>query len=170
MAVKTQGTELYAMDPDTGEVFDVGCITSIEGIDTTIDQVETTCLNALVRTYEAGLATPGTASFAINTDDRDVNHVKLHQYKTAGKTLHWAIGWREENANGETVLPGTAPTSVTDSSGDYIFSLPDARAWIVFEGFMNSFPFSFAQNSVVTSSIGIQVSGEPQFIPRDLTS
>lgn len=170
MTVKTQGTELYVMDPTDGKIISVGCITSIEGVDTSIDQVETTCLNALVRTYEAGLATPGTATFGINTDDRETDHVTLHQWKTAGKTLHWAIGWRQEDSSNEPVLPGDAPTQTTDSSGDNIFSLPASRAWIVFEGFMNSFPFSFAQNAVVTSSIGIQVSGEPQFVPRDLTS
>lgn len=170
MSVKTQGTELYAMDPVTGDVMDVGCITAIDGVDTSIDQIETTCLNALARTYEAGLATPGTATFTINTDDRDINHVKLHQYKTAGKTLHWAIGWRQEDSSGDPVLPGDAPTSATDSSGDYVFDLPDSRAWIVFEGFMNSYPFSFAQNAVVTSNIGIQVSGEPEFVPRELQS
>ena len=30
----------------------------------------------------------------------------------------------------------------------------------------NSFSFDFAQNAVVTSSIGIQVSGEPVLIPK----
>lgn len=62
MAVKTQGTNLYAMDPDTGDVIDVGCVTQISGIDETLEQIETTCLGDDSRTYVAGLATPGTAA------------------------------------------------------------------------------------------------------------
>lgn len=154
MAKKTQGTDLYAIDPDTEDLLVVGCVTSIDGIDTTVEQNETTCLNALTRTYIAGLATPGAATFGINTDTDDESHVRLHQLKTQGKSLKWAVGWSES--------PGTPPT--VDTSGD--FDLPDVRSWIVFEGFMNSFPFSFAQNTVVQSTVGIQVSGEPVLIPR----
>lgn len=164
MAVKTQGTGFWALVPETGELIDVGCVTSIDGIDTTIEQIETTCLSSLARTYEAGLATPGTASFTIYTDPQDPNHVRLHQLKVAGVKLLWAVGFQQTVA-GEPVVPGDAPTAAADSSGEYVFDLPDTRAWIVFEGYMSAFPFSFAQNSVVQSNINIQVSGEPQLIP-----
>lgn len=157
MAIKTQGTELYFIDPADGEVVRVGCPTSIDGIDTTLEQIETTCLDSPVRTYEAGLATPGTATFAINTDTADPSHIRLHQLKIAGETLQFAVGWSDGF--------GTPPTAVIDSAGEYVFVLPTARSWITFEGFINSFPFSFTSNSVVNSTIGIQVSGEPQLVP-----
>jgi hypothetical protein len=151
--MKTQGTDLYAIDPINRRVLTVGCVTSIDGIDTSLDQIETTCLGDEVRSYEAGLATPGTATFGINTNPKDASHVRLHQLKVEGRTLHWAVGWSES--------PGLAPTLAPD--GD--FDLPFERSWITFTGFMNSFPFSFAQNAVVQSSVGIQISGEPQLIP-----
>jgi hypothetical protein len=157
MAVKTQGTDLYVIDPADGSVITVGCPTSIDGIDTTLDQIETTCLNSPARTYEAGMPTPGTATFGINIDPKDASHVRLHQLKTAGTTLQWAVGWSES--------PGTDPTTTTNSDGEYVFVTSDARSWILFEGFMNSFPFSFALNAVVESTVGIQVSGEPELIP-----
>lgn len=156
MAVKTQGTDLYVIDPADGSVITVGCPTSIDGIDTALDQIETTCLNSSARTYEAGLATPGTATFGINVDPKDSSHIRLHQLKIAGTTLKWAVGWSED--------PGTAPTSTTNSDGEYEFVTANTRSWILFEGFMNSYPFSFAQNSVVQSTIGIQVSGEPELV------
>ncbi len=81
--MKTQGTDLYVIDPDDGTVITVGCPTSIDGIDTSIEQLETTCLNSLARTYEAGLATPGTATFGINVDPKDASHLRLHQLKTS---------------------------------------------------------------------------------------
>ncbi len=158
MAVRTQGTQLYAIDPADGSVIVVGCPTSIDGIDTSVEQVETTCLNSAARTYTAGMPTPGTATFGINIDPDDESHVRLHQLKTAGTSLQWAVGWSEGTA---------APTSTTDSNGDYVWDTPlsTTRSWILFEGFMNSFPFSFALNAVVQSTVGIQVSGEPELVP-----
>lgn len=155
--MKTQGTELFAIDPDNGALIVVGCPTSIDGIDTSIEQLETTCLSSSARTYEAGLATPGSASFGINVDPKDPSHLRLHQLKTAGKTIKWAIGWSDGTA---------APTVDTDTDGNHSFTTPTSRSWILFDGFMNSFPFSFALNASVTSTVGIQVSGEPSLIAK----
>lgn len=157
MAIKTQGTQLYTIDPADGSVIEVGCVTNIDGIDTTLDQIETTCLARTVREYLAGLANPGTATFGINFDPTDETHVRLHQLKVAGTTLQWAIGFSDDT--------DTPPASVLDSDSVYIFDLVDTRSWIVFEGFMNSYPFSFQQNAVVQSTVGIQVSGEPSVVP-----
>lgn len=149
MAIKTQGTELYVIDPDDESVITVGCITSIDGITTTNEQIETTCLEGSARTYIAGLATPGTATFGINVDTGDASHVRLHQLKTEGVSLVWAVGWSD----------GTA-AATADSGGT--FDLADTRSWIRFNGFMTDYPFNFAQNSVVQSTVGIQISGEPE--------
>ena len=155
--MKSQGTNLYTIDPADGSVIVVGCPTSIDGIDTSIEQIETTCLNSTARTYEAGLATPGAATFGINVDPKDASHLRLHQLKVAGTTLPWAVGWSES--------PDTAPTTEQDSAGEWVFVTNAARSWILFDGFMNSFPFSFGLNAQVASTVGIQVSGEPELIP-----
>ena len=156
MAIPTAGTHLYAIDPQDGSLIVVGCPTAIDGIDTTLEQIETTCLSDRARTYTSGLATPGTATFTITVDPSDPSHVRLHQLKVAGETLKWAIGWADGTST---------PSIVQDSNGDDVFDPPSDRSWILFEGFMNSFPFSFALNAVVTSNVGIQVSGEPTLIP-----
>jgi hypothetical protein len=157
MTIKAQGTDLFAIDPATGTLLDVGCITSIDGIDTAIDQIETTCLNDLSRTYEAGLATPGAATFGLMFDPADPAHIRLHQLKTSGATLHWVIGFSDGTVN---------PTVGTDSSGDDEFVLPATRSWLTFDGYMNSYPFTFGLNTMVTSTVGIQVSGEPILLPK----
>jgi len=154
--MKTQGTELYAIDPADGSLIAVGCVTSIDGIDVQVEQNEVTCLEDLVRRYEAGLGTPGTASFGIYTNPADPTHVRLHQLKVAGTSLKWAVGWSDGT--------GIDPTVDGTSVGDYDFNLPSSRSWITFEGFMNSFPFSFQQNASVQSNVGIQVSGEPVLV------
>lgn len=156
MSKKTQGTMLYTIDPVDGAVIEVGCVISIDGIDSSIDQIETTCLSMTERTYVAGLATPGTANFVINTDPQDDSHVRLFELKQEGVVLPWAIGWSDGD---------NPPTSALNTNGDYEFVTTTERSWLLFEGFMNSFPFSFAQNAVVTSTIGIQVSGEQTLIP-----
>ena len=153
MAIKTQNTQFYTIDPANDSVLVVGCVISIDGIDTTLDQLETTCLDASARTYIAGLATPGAASFQINFDPADASHVRLHELKVAGTTLEWAVGFSD----------GTA-TPTVDSNAN--FTLPTTRSWISFDGFMNSYPFSFALNAVVTSTVGIQISGEPVVTPK----
>lgn len=153
MAKKTQGTKLYVIDPQNDSVLVVGCATSIDGIDSTLDQLETTCLEADARTYIAGLATPGSATFGINFDPADASHVRLHELKKAGTSLNWAIGFSD----------GTDAPAV-DTNGE--FELPATRSWITFNGFMNSYPFSFALNSVVQSTVGIQISGDPVITPK----
>lgn len=153
MAVKTQGTDLYAVDPLTGALLEVGCVTTINGVDTTVEQVEITCLADLARRYMAGLATPGAATFGINFDPADTSHVRLHQLKVLGETIEWAIGFADDD---------TDPTA--DSAGEFV--LPTSRSWLTFEGFMNSFPFNFEGNSVVQSTVGIQISGEPELTVR----
>lgn len=158
MTVKTQGTDLYVIDPVDDSILVVGCVTSIDGIDSTIEQIETTCLAQTAREYESGLATPGAATFGINTDFKDPSHLRLYQLKKAGTQLQWAVGWSES--------AGTPPT--VDSNGN--FALPEARTWIVFEGFMNSFPFNFAQNAVVQSTVGIQISGDPEVVAAVVSS
>lgn len=153
MAQKTQGTNFFTIDPQDGSLLKVGCVISIDGIDTTLDQLETTCLDSSAREYVSGLATPGNASFGINFDPADASHVRLHQLKIAGTILPWAIGFGDG-----TDLP------VVDTNGN--FNLPATRSWIQFNGFMNSYPFTFALNAVITSTVGIQISGEPSVIKK----
>lgn len=161
-AVKTQGTDLFFVDPDTDQVMDVGCVTSIDGVDSARDQIDTTCLKNGDRTYEAGLGTPGQASFGLNTDPSDPVHVRLYELKQAGTTLNWVIGWGDgpRQPDGSINLP---PTGV-DSDGDFI--LPTGRSWLRFDGYQASFPFTFALNAVVTSAVGLQISGSQILIPK----
>ena len=161
MAIKTLGTDLFALDPRDNSLITVGCVTSIDGVDASIEQIETTCLNAgKDRQYMSGMGTPGAATFGINTDTADESHLKLYQIKQLGLTLKWAIGWGDgpQEADGTIVLPPTI------NSGD--FELPTGRSWLLFQGYLSSFPFNFALNSVVTSSVGIQISGTQVLVPK----
>lgn len=152
MAVKTQGTELWFIDPATGQPVKVGCVTTINGMTATRDQIETTCLDSDGRTYVAGMPTPGAATFGINFDPSDESHVLLHSLYGDGTDLHFALGWSDGTVD---------PTS--DSDG---FTLPTSRTWITFDGFISDLPFDFSLNAVVSSSVSVQVSGFPVLTPK----
>lgn len=148
MAKKTQGTQLYVIDPDDNSVVTVGCVTAITGITATRDQIETTCLNSTAREYVAGMAAPGTAQFTINFDPSDASHVRLHELYVEGTSLQWALGWSD----------GTSDPSGASTDG---FTLPATRTWIQFDGFISDLPFDFSLNAVVSSNVSVQVSGFP---------
>ena len=147
MAIKTQGTELFFIDPDSFAVTKVGCVTGLTGLTAARDQIETTCLDSAARTYEAGMATPGAAQFTINFDTGDASHVRLHELYRDGVKIDWALGWSDG-----TALP------VSDSTA---FTLPSTRSWIEFNGYISDLPFDFALNAVVGSNVSIQVSDFP---------
>ena len=155
MSIKTQGTELYAINPtgSTPSLIDIGCVQSISGISTPVETIETTCLADTARTFIAGLKSPGTFSFEINWDPADATHVLLQQLKEAGTTLKWAVGHSD----------GVADPTI-DSNGDFV--LPTTRSWIDFSGFQTDFPFDFNQNEVAKSSVSVQISGNITVTPK----
>ena len=152
MAVKTQGTELYFIDPYDNSVNKVGCTTSISGINAARDQIDVTCLDSDARIYVAGMAAPGNATFGINVDPSDASHVRLHELYVSGDKFNWALGLSDGTA---------APTA--DSEGEVVVGA--SRSWITFNGYISDFPFDLALNSVVQSTVSIQVSDFPDFTP-----
>lgn len=160
MSVKTQFTDLYFLDPDGEVVTEVGCVTTIGGITAARDQLETTCLNSVGRTYEAGMATPGAATFGINFDPADPSHVRLHELYVLGTKLDWALGWGDYAAPRG---PGLGPEPTVSSGG---LVVPPTRSWLTFNGYISDLPFDFALNAVVASSVSIQVSDFPVLVPK----
>lgn len=148
MALKTQGTNLYVIDPDDDSVITVGCVTAINGISTEREQIDVTCLEDDARSFLAGLNSPAVANFSINFDFSDASHMRLHALHRAGTTLNWAVGASD----------GTeAPTVDTGGTWD----LGTGRSWARFQGYIASFPFDVSGNAVWQSNVGIQVSGQP---------
>lgn len=164
-SVLTQGTEVYVLapteaDPNQYEVLYVDCPISFDPGADSADQIETTCLNATARTYMPGLVTPATATLTINADPQSASHVRLYNLQKV--PLKWAIGWSDD-----TGTPPTVKTPVGDEA--YDFDLPTSRTWYCFDGFIQTFPFTFETNSIVQSQISIQRSGQATWHPRVAT-
>lgn len=158
MSLNVQGSNLWFVDPDTDEVIEVGCVTTLSGLTASRDQLDVTCMSDEARRFEAGLLTPGAATFSINFDPSDPSHVRMHELYRAGTTLKWALGLSDGTSIGFPL-----PTGV-DSDGDFI--LPTTRSWIVFDGYISDFPFDFAIGAKVASNLSIQVSDFPSLIPK----
>ena len=158
MSVLTQGTNVYFIDPKTGtpEVVRVECATTFSPGGDPADQIEDTCLESNERTYRSGLRTPGQATMGLNADPKNESHLALYglSRQNPGPKLKWAIGWSD----------GTAAPTI--GVGD-AFDLPTTRTWFTFEGYIADFPFDFAQNTVVTTDVSIQRSGNSAWVKKD---
>lgn len=164
MSIKTQGTNLYAIDPADSSLIDVSCVTSLENVASQRGVVNIpACLaDPSGRSSKSpGELTPGSVTFGINTDMSNPDHVRLHELLESGDEIRWALGWSDgpRNPDGTTAAPATV-----DSDDD--FDLPDTRTWLVFNGFISTYPFNFPANAVVASTIGIEMTTVEKPIPR----
>ncbi|KTC36177.1 phage tail protein, partial [Pseudomonas sp. ABAC61] len=121
------------------------------------EQIEDTSLNAQERSYKKGLRTPGTASLGLNADPSNASHVRLHQLSEANgdTSIKWVVGW----SDGKDVAP------TVNAKGDN-FELPATRTWFAFDGYVSDFPFNFALNAVVTTTVTIQRTGGSTWIKK----
>jgi len=162
MAILAQGTQIYALvptvaDPAVFEILEIECATAFTPGGNPADQIETTCLDASVRSYLRGLRTPGQASMTLNADPRNASHVRLHALSEDDtiENIMWAVGW----SDGKDIPP-------TLNLAEDDFELPDTRTWFTFEGYVSDFPFDFAANTVVTTAATIQRSGGSAWIRK----
>lgn len=157
MSVLAQGTNIYFINPlsTVPEVVQVECATTFSPGGNPADQIEDTCLENNVRSYQPGLRTPGQASMTLNADPDNASHLLLQQMAETDPppTVAFAVGWSD----------GTAPPTLDSADA---FELPTTRTWFTFSGYVSDFPFDFAQNTVVTTSLTIQRSGGSQWIPK----
>lgn len=155
MSVLAQGTHVFFIDPAGPTVTRIECATTFSPGGNPADQIEDTCLEDADRSYRPGLRTPGQATLGLNADPENQSHVRLHALSETNPSpvMQFAVGWSD----------GTAPPTL-DSNG--AFELPDSRTWFTFEGYVSDFPFDFAQNTVVTSTVTIQRSGGSAWIPK----
>ena len=150
MAVKTKGTELWLIRPDSAgyDVIKVGCPTGITGLGGAKSQIETTCLDSDEQEFEAGFAQPGQVTVNLDFDPAKISHQELWDLSESGDKVKWAIGL----SDGATSIVPTV-----DSAGTITF--PNTRTFIEFDGYVSDLPIDAALNSVLKSTMQIQRSG-----------
>ncbi len=164
MAVKTQGTQLYALvpseaDPAIMEVLEIKQISNFNGGGNPADQIVLEHLDKTTREYLKGMRTPGQATFNVDADVREASHLRLYEMASSDAesfdNVKFAAGWSDGY--------GVAPTVAT---GGDDFELPATRTWFVFEGNVSDFPFDFQSNTVVKTAVTIQRSGPAEWVKK----
>lgn len=155
MAKLTKGTQIYFIDPADDSVVEVTGVTTFNPGGAPADQIDTTTLTDEAKTFMRGMRTPGQASMEINADPTNASHVRLHELALDDTIdyVAFAVGWSDGTA---------APTA--DSDGDFV--LPTTRTWFTFDAYVADFPFDFATNSVVKSSVSLQRTGTAAWAER----
>ncbi len=158
MAIKTQGTHVYIIDPDAPggpAVLNIECATSFGGMGGGRDQMDVTCLEDEARSFEPGLIAPSTATLSLNFDPQNASHMRLHELYELGTKFDMAIGLSDGVA---------VPTVGTDG----MFDLPTTRSFITSSAtYVSDFPVDITQNAVVTSGVTLQLSGLKTIFPKE---
>jgi hypothetical protein len=162
--MKVQGTDFYYIDPVTGDLNTVECVTSIDGAGSTRGTVSVpSCISdtKAVAQKLPGDLTPGTMTIGVNADPKIESHLRLHELLSSTDPFPIAIGLSDgaRNDDDESLVPATI-----GSDGD--FDLPTGRSWLVTKGFVSAFPWSLAGNAVVTTTASIELSEPVQAIAK----
>lgn len=157
MSILTQGTQVFMIDPDDPmTVVKIPGVTALNPGGNPRDQIEDTDLeDTTSRKYKKGLGTPGQASMTVNADPQKPAHVRLYELANddQDRNIQFVVGMSD----------GTEPPTVADGA----FTLPTTRSWFGFEGYVSDFPMDFATNSVVSSQVSIQRSGDGAWTKKD---
>lgn len=143
MSLKTQGTQLYFIDPETEQVITVGCTTSIDKSGGANNSVEAYCLDSFDPTVHPGTRQPVTLTIGINFDPTNEAHVRLHEMFEASppEKTYWAYGLSD----------GTSDPTV----GSEGFDFPSDRTFYSLYGFVSDLPNNIAGNAVVACTVSI---------------
>lgn len=157
MAIKTQESQVYFIDPSTtpATVVELVGVTKIDGIDAPISSVESTTLASKHRDYTPGIAEPSTASISILSDPSEDSQTTLHALRNAGTVLHWAVGSSD----------GTAAPAL-DTDGKAFKQDAVARTFLYFDGFATSWTHGYDVNGVATNEVGAQLVNIPELVAK----
>lgn len=150
MSKLTKGTQLYFIDPDTDAVTEITGVTSFNPGGAPADQIEVTSLVSEAKEFMRGMRTPGQATIEINADPTNASHIRLHELAQDDTidSVPFAVGWSD----------GTTDPAY-DSDGAFDLTGATDRTWFTFDAYVSDFPFDFAVNSVVKSTVTLQRTG-----------
>jgi len=157
--VKTQGTHIFFIETTVSTdptLYKMACPTGASGLGGAADQIESTCLDALVdREYVKGLGNPGQVTIPFNfltTGEFAPSHQLLFDLKDGGKTMPWMICLSEGTA---------APTMEIDTDADAVgtFVAPAGRTSLGFDAYISDINIDIATNEIVRGTLTLQRSG-----------
>lgn len=157
MSIKSQGTNLYFVDPDSGDVNRLVCPSGITGIGGTIGEEDVTCLEAEGAEFAPAEADGGTVTVSLRFDPRESSHRDLRElFEDLEDRIEFAVGLSDGD---------TAPTWSSSGGGEW--TLPSSRSWLTFAGYISEFSIDIETNARVEGDVSIRVSGGlPKFTAK----
>lgn len=156
----SKGTHLFFIDPADDSTVKVHKPKGIDGIDAPRTDIDVTGLDDDGFEYEGGMAQPGDASITLDLDPDKPSHMRMYELmkQDPSAVVHWAVGWSD----------GDEEPSGTHAAG-WDFSVATGRAYSIFRGHVKSMPQSFAVNAMVSGTVTVKMSGEPDLKAKGYT-
>lgn len=117
MAIRSNKSRLWYMTAG-GALIRIQCFKNLSGLGGQREQGETTCLDEDVRSYIAGLVTPGAMSFSIDPDPTYLGHKELHALYKSGEKVDWVVGL-SDGTEAPTTTQGVKSIAVTSGGSGY---------------------------------------------------
>lgn len=121
MGILAQGSQLFMIDPATGLVTEIECITNFNPGGNPADKLDDTCLANTTRRTKKGLRTPGQATMALKPDPANASHVRAFELSEsddeADQDIHFVLGWSDGTTLPTSLTSGPVDTATVTAAG-----------------------------------------------------
>lgn len=138
--VLSQGTQVWILHGDTPTLTKMDCVKAFVMGDDSTTEINTTCLEEpKTATSDWGLTTPGEGSIQIDTDPKNLSHMKLLELAADRAEVGVYVGWSD----------GDAPPTVSSSD----VTLPTTRTWSSFRAILRKGSPVFDADALVNHTV-----------------
>ena len=138
--VLSQGTHVWILHGDTPTLTKMDCIKALSLGDDSTTEISTTCLEEkTTATSNWGLTTPGEGSIQIDTDPKNLSHMKLLELAADRAEVGVYVGWSD----------GDAPPTISGSD----VTLPTTRTWSSFRAILRKGSPVFDADALVNHTV-----------------
>lgn len=138
--VLSQGTHVWILHGDTPTLTKMDCIKALSLGDDSTTEISTTCLEEkTTATSDWGLTTPGEGSIQIDTDPKNLSHMKLLELAADRAEVGVYVGWSD----------GDAPPTISGSD----VTLPTTRTWSSFRAILRKGSPVFDADALVNHTV-----------------
>ena len=138
--VLSQGTHVWILHGDTPTLTKMDCIKALALGDDSTTEISTTCLEEkTTATSDWGLTTPGEGSIQIDTDPKNLSHMKLLELAADRAEVGVYVGWSD----------GDAPPTISGST----VTLPTSRTWSSFRAILRKGSPVFDADALVNHTV-----------------
>lgn len=138
--VLTQGTHVWISHGDTPTLTKMDCIKALSLGDDSTTEISTTCLEEkTTATSDWGLTTPGEGSIQIDTDPKNLSHMKLLELAADRAEVGVYVGWSD----------GNVPPTISGST----VTLPTGRTWSSFRAILRKGSPVFDADALVNHTV-----------------